>query len=1021
MISVILTLLMLCAMILPLPVAASDGSISITGVTSPIAYAARQAAIKVSENAAISNSGSFSNGSLVYTIASATSDETLSVPESLSPATGNGDVSIVAGAVFLGDGAQAVQVGSINSVNNGQNGKPLQIDFSTPLENGDFLSNVTGNVIPGWTVNLNQVTLGPLASKTQGHPVSKSGSGPYVITGQNNSYSFTTDRNYNTAGSQGYEGIEMPMAYPGTYNKQVMYDSTIGKKVLRMWFSGTVQDNGGTPYDSVFGPEAISAPFSAKAGDTIAFDWKAENGGDDYEVYGFIEKLDGNGHVTETTELMYGRGLRQSWTTSTGTLASDGTYQFRFVCGSYDNSGGHGLGASLYITSVRLFSGNINYEVVQKVAQMVTYHNDSNTPAPVRNITMAATNEVGLSGSVPITLNISTVTVPSAPTLLSATPGDGLVGITWSPVQDAAGYKVFMNGDSVAGAVYSVVDSVYQYVATNLTNGVPYTFAVKATNDGGDSAFSNQLSATPQVAAPGAPVLQLSASGDSYASIVWNSIIGATGYKVYVNGDAVANAVYTVTDSVYKYDATCLINDTLYTFAVKATNAGGDSAFSNEVTATPHRSSSGGGGASAPSTTPATGAVVFVNGTAQNTGTANTSTLGNRTITTISVDPQKMTQRLDAEGKNATVTITANAKSDAVIGELTGDIVKAMEQKQATLEIKADQASYRLPALQIKIDDVRAQIGQEVELKDLKIHVEIAKPTQEVAQVVEDAAKKGNFIVVAPPVEFSVTCTYNNKTVSVSKFNAYVERTIAIPQGVDPSKVTTGVVTEPDGTVRHVPTKLTVIDGKPYAVIRSVTNSAYSLISHPVAFRDVANHWAKDAVNDMGSRMIISGVGDNNFEPDRDITRAEFTTIIVNALGLKAGVGDNPFTDVNASDWYSDKIKTAVEYQLISGYGDGKFGPMDKVTREQAMTMIAKAMTVTGMKVELSAGEVEDMLKGYGDAGEIAAFAKNNIATCVKTGIVSGRSGNLVAPKDSISRAEVSAIVARLLKKSNLI
>ena len=172
-----------------------------------------------------------------------------------------------------------------------------------------------------------------------------------------------------------------------------------------------------------------------------------------------------------------------------------------------------------------------------------------------------------------------------------------------------------------------------------------------------------------------------------------------------------------------------------------------------------------------------------------------------------------------------------------------------------------------------------------------------------------------------------MTCTYGGNTVTLSTFSSYIERTIAIPGDVDPNKITTGVVTEPDGAVRHVPTRITVIDGRFYAIINSLTDSTYSLIWHPLEFKDVDKHWAKEAVNDMGSRMVVSGVGGGRYEPDRNITRAEFAAIVVNALGLKPGTGNNPFKDVKASEWYADYIKTAYGYKIISGYSSDIFGP----------------------------------------------------------------------------------------------
>jgi len=132
----------------------------------------------------------------------------------------------------------------------------------------------------------------------------------------------------------------------------------------------------------------------------------------------------------------------------------------------------------------------------------------------------------------------------------------------------------------------------------------------------------------------------------------------------------------------------------------------------------------------------------------------------------------------------------------------------------------------------------------------------------------------------------------------VSRFNRYVQRTIAIPDGVDPSRITTAVVLNTDGTFSHVPTSIVVVNGKYYAQINSLTNSTYSVIWNHREFTDAENHWAKEAVNDMGARLVISGVGNNLFEPDWDITRAEFAAIVVRALGLKSGLGTNPFHDV---------------------------------------------------------------------------------------------------------------------------
>ncbi|WP_339364849.1 S-layer homology domain-containing protein [Vallitalea maricola] len=287
--------------------------------------------------------------------------------------------------------------------------------------------------------------------------------------------------------------------------------------------------------------------------------------------------------------------------------------------------------------------------------------------------------------------------------------------------------------------------------------------------------------------------------------------------------------------------------------------------------------------------------------------------------------------------------------------------------------------------------------------------------------MVENAAKTGDFAIMVPAVEFVINCTCSDKMVNVSRFNSYVERTVAIPDGIDRTKITTGIIVSPDGTVRHVPTQIIQINGKYYAKINSLTNSIYTVVSYTIEFSDIVNHWAKDAINNMGSRMIVTGMGNGNYNPDGDITRGEFAAIVVRALGLETGRGEYKFSDVKATNWFSGYIETASKYGIINGYNESTFAPNDKITREQAMTMIARAMKITGLESSLKDNENYTVLKGYSDAEDIADYAKSSIVSCLKTGVVSGTSSNTLAPKGNITRAEVALIIERLLEKSKLI
>ena len=105
-------------------------------------------------------------------------------------------------------------------------------------------------------------------------------------------------------------------------------------------------------------------------------------------------------------------------------------------------------------------------------------------------------------------------------------------------------------------------------------------------------------------------------------------------------------------------------------------------------------------------------------------------------------------------------------------------------------------------------------------------------------------------------------------------------------------------------------------------------------------FDDVpANAWYTKAVNTLASLDIISGVGDNKFEPERSITRAEFT-----AMAMKFAVGgeegENIFSDVDEDDWFYKAVVDSIQYGWIHGYGDGTFRPNNPITRAEVTAIV---------------------------------------------------------------------------------
>jgi hypothetical protein len=641
---------------------------------------------------------------------------------------------------------------------------------------------------------------------------------------------------------------------------------------------------------------------------------------------------------------------------------------------------------------------------------------------------------------------------PNAPIGLTAMPGDQEVALSWNPVANATGYHVYMG--SAPGV--SPIDTVRQatvtdatYGITGLTNGTPYYFVVTAYNGAGESAASAEQSATPQSGEAQASAAVLTAdrttikvgelitfsasitgapdaetlTGKLYAGSVTFKVDGAAVQTVPLGASSVA--VYSTSGLAQGTHTIEAVYSGFYGQFHEVNYRVAGSSAAVAVTINKAESNNGNGGPYQPTSpipeTTDNGTDILINGKTQNAGSATKSIRNGQHVTTIAIDPKKLADKLKAEVNGSVITIPVAAGPDVVIGELNGRMIKEMEEKQAVLEIRTDRGTYTLPALMINIDAISDKAGKSVALEDIKIQIEIAVPAADKIKWVENAAERGSFKLVVPPVEFTVHGTYGGQAIEVAKFNAYVARTIAVPKDVDPGRVTTGVVIDLDGTPRHVPTKIVVIDGKHYAQINSLTNSTYAVVWHPLEFADMAKHWAKDAVNDMGARMIIEGTGNGQFSPDRTITRAEFAAIVVRALGLKPESGAATFSDVKASDWYSSAVGAAYGYQLISGLEDGTFRPTDKVTREQAMVILSNAMKLTGLKAKLSAQPAEATLGRFEDAQGISAWARSGVADVVQAGLASGRSAVKLAPKDYMTRAEVATLIQRLLRESDLI
>lgn len=128
-----------------------------------------------------------------------------------------------------------------------------------------------------------------------------------------------------------------------------------------------------------------------------------------------------------------------------------------------------------------------------------------------------------------------------------------------------------------------------------------------------------------------------------------------------------------------------------------------------------------------------------------------------------------------------------------------------------------------------------------------------------------------------------------------------------------------------------------------------LTNSLYSVVWHPLMLKDVENHWAKDAVNDMGSRLIVNGIGNDLYNPNTDMTRAEFAAIMMKGLGLKPVDGKAPFADVDAPAWYHSAVAASIEAGVISGRGAHELASKANITRAEVAAIVQRILKASDL------------------------------------------------------------------------
>jgi hypothetical protein len=179
-----------------------------------------------------------------------------------------------------------------------------------------------------------------------------------------------------------------------------------------------------------------------------------------------------------------------------------------------------------------------------------------------------------------------------------------------------------------------------------------------------------------------------------------------------------------------------------------------------------------------------------------------------------------------------------------------------------------------------------------------------------------------------------------------------------------------------------------------------------------VPFTDVSQDaWYYSAVATAYQEKLMVGIGDNKFAPTGNLTREQFVTILANIADADVSnysTLTTPFSDISSTAWYAPYIQWAYDNGYVNGYGNGKFGVGDAVTREQMAQFIANYCKVNN--ITLPTNVVND----FTDESSIHAWAKSAVDMCHAAGIFNGDENGKMNPSSTASRAETATVAVNL-------
>ncbi|WP_158560834.1 lamin tail domain-containing protein [Paenibacillus contaminans] len=330
--------------------------------------------------------------------------------------------------------------------------------------------------------------------------------------------------------------------------------------------------------------------------------------------------------------------------------------------------------------------------------------------------------------------------------------------------------------------------------------------------------------------------------------------------------------------------------------------------------------------------------------------------------------------------------------------EIGTAVLKAAGDKEVDITFQAGSFSVTIPANAIPADKLASGT--------LKLVIDVSGTNAQAQAVIAEAAgRDGAYRPTGSFIDLKLFAGSESIAKFSRKLTVEIELSEEILNRINPDLA--GVYFVNGGKVEYAGGK---IEGKK-ALFQTDHFSTFAVMEYEKQFADMAGHWAEHYVRMLAAKHIAQGTSERTYAPDATVTRAQFATLMVRALGfVQPPAFEAAFEDVEEGSYYAGYVSEAVRLGIVEK--DTAFRPESSVTREEAVVMMMRAYA---QLVGHPANKVRDA--DFADWGSLSEWAQDAVGQAKALGILEGRGGGVFAPKATLTRAESAKLILELLKQ----